>query len=71
MSPKYHDKRTKPVPPDVRDFVCRVVDERGPTGAARALAVSRSVVLAVVAGADVLPGTLALLREAVSATEAA
>lgn len=38
--------------------------EKGPRAAALALGVSRSAFLAVCAGADVLPGTLALLREA-------
>jgi hypothetical protein len=64
MSHKYSDPRTKPVPPEIRDFVRRVVDAQGPTGASRTIGVSRSVVLAVVAGADVLPGTLALLTQA-------
>jgi hypothetical protein len=45
-------------------LVRRTVELRGVAGAARALGVSRTVVLAVMANHPVLPGSLALLREA-------
>ena len=44
---------------------------RGPRQAAAALGISRSALLSVVAGAGVLPGTLALMREAISGGKAA
>lgn len=71
MSQSIHDPRTREVPEDIRAMVADCVSRRGPTGASRALGVSRSVVLTVCAGEGVLPGTLALLREALIRREAA
>jgi hypothetical protein len=64
MAAVHHDPRTRPVPDDIREHARSLMRERGPRGAATALGVSRSALLAVCAGADVLPGTLALLRQA-------
>ncbi len=47
------------------------LERRGRAGAARVLGISPGVVLAVAAGADVLPGSLALLRVALSRRTAA
>ena len=60
----HHDPRTRSVPPDIATMVRELIALNGPTGASRDLGVSRSVVLAVAAGSGVLPGSLALLREA-------
>jgi hypothetical protein len=64
MAQQHHDPRTRPVPDEIREHARTLMRERGPRGAAAKLGVSRSALLAVCAGADVLPGTLALLREA-------
>jgi hypothetical protein len=58
-----HRAKTRPVPGDLRDRARALLKERGPVSAAAAMGVSRITLLAVAAGADVLPGTLALLRE--------
>lgn len=61
----HRDPRCKPVPDEIRAFARRLLRQRGPRKAARALGVSRTALLAVTGGADVMPGTLALLREAI------
>jgi len=64
MSQEHHDPRTRPVPHDLRAMVRDCIKRRGPKGAATALGVSRTALLAVAAGYQALPGTLALLRAA-------
>ncbi len=59
------------MPDELRSLVRRTVDLRGVSGAARVLGVSRTVVLAVEAGHDVLPGSIALLRLAYQRSELA
>lgn len=71
MAQMHHDPRTRPVPEEIREHARTLMRQHGPRGAAAALGVSRSALLAVCAGADVLPGTLALLREAASRRGAA
>lgn len=61
--PMSFDPRTRPVPPEIQAQVADCLRRRGPVGAAKAIGVSKSVVLSVAAGAPVLPGSLALLRE--------
>ncbi|HET9930833.1 MAG TPA: hypothetical protein VFQ35_09110 [Polyangiaceae bacterium] len=64
MAHEFHDPRTRPVPDDLRDRARALMRERGPRAAAMALGISRTALLAICGGADVLPGTLALVREA-------
>jgi hypothetical protein len=71
MAHVHHDPRTRPVPDEIREHARALMRMRGPRGAAKALGVSRSALLAVCAGADVLAGTLALLREAIARKKAA
>lgn len=58
------EPRCKAVSDDLVAMVQDCVGRRGVPGAARALGVGRSALLAVLAGRPVMPGTLALLREA-------
>lgn len=67
----HHDPRTRPVPPELVEMVKDCLGRRGPAGAARALGVSRHVVLAAAAGMDLVPGSIALLREALQRRERA
>jgi hypothetical protein len=62
----HYDPRTRPVPPELRKLVVRVLHERGARLAAAALGISRHTVTAIAAGSPALPGTIALLREAAS-----
>jgi hypothetical protein len=71
MDREHHDPRTRPVPEDVREHARALMRRVGPRAAARELGMSRPALLAVCAGADVLPGTLALLREAIARRTAA
>ncbi|MFZ5891285.1 MAG: hypothetical protein ACOY0T_09565 [Myxococcota bacterium] len=64
MAHVHHDPRTKPVPEELRELVRDRLRRLGPRGAAAELNLGRSTVLSIAAGGDVLPGTLALLREA-------
>jgi hypothetical protein len=68
---RHHGPRTRPVPQELVDMVRDCLGRRGPKAAADALGVSRFVVLAVAAGTEVTPGSLALLREALRRKEAA
>ena len=70
MAHVHHDPRTRPVPVEIREHARALFRLQGPRIAAKALGVSRSALLAVCAGADVLPGTLALLREGIGRTAA-
>jgi len=56
---------------EIRTLVARTLDLLGPVHAARVLGVSRSTLLTVAAGGGVLPGSLALLREAYRRSELA
>lgn len=71
MAQMHHDPRTRPVPGEIQQLARDLMHERGPRRAAAALGISRSALLSVVAGADVLPGTLALMRESISGGKAA
>ena len=66
MVPAAKDRHTRPgmrpVPSDMRERARALMRERGTRAAASALGISRTALLAVAAGADVLPGTLALLK---------
>ena len=53
-------------PPEIVGMVADCLRRRGPSGAARALGVSRSTLLTVAAGLGVSRGSLALLREALA-----
>lgn len=57
------DPRLRDVPDDIRQMVMECQRRRGTQGAARAIGVSRPVVLAVMAGTGVTSGSLALIRE--------
>jgi hypothetical protein len=59
-----HVTRSHVPPPELQELVRECVARRGVPGAVRALGVSRGVLLAIAAGAPVLSGSLALLREA-------
>jgi hypothetical protein len=58
----------KTAPRDLRDEVKRLVGECGDKAAAEAIGISRATVARVLAGLDLAPGTLALLRERFGAT---
>lgn len=60
------NQRTRPVPSTIRAAVAAHVRHWGVSGAARALGVSRGVVLAILAETGVMPGTLALVRESLA-----
>ena len=64
-----HTNGTVSVPSQVVRFVRDLVLDVGPNHAARSLGMSRHVVLAVMAGLPIRPGSLALLREAMRATK--
>lgn len=64
MNAKHHDPRTRPVPEEMRSRARLLMQEHGARAAAVQLGISRTALLALAAGADVLPGTLALVREA-------
>jgi hypothetical protein len=59
-----HDARTRSVPPDYQSRARELMQARGVAAAARELGLSTSALLRVVAGAEVMPGTLSLIREA-------
>ncbi len=56
--------RTVPIPAEIRVRVAALVDELGPRKAAERLSLSKSATLAVACGAHCMPGTLALVQEA-------
>jgi hypothetical protein len=62
MAHPHHDPRTRPVPPEVVELARTLMHELGPRAAAAELGLNRTAFYAVVAGADVLPGTLALVE---------
>lgn len=62
MGPRLADG-TRSASTEIRSAVAAHVKRYGAAGAARALGVSRSVVLAVLAEQPVRPGSLALIRE--------
>lgn len=55
-------QRTRPVPADLIHPVRAHVERWGVSGAARALGVSRSVILSVLASEPIMPGSIALIR---------
>lgn len=59
------------VPSELVDMVRDCVERRGPTGASKALGLSRTALLSALAGVGVSKGTLAILREAKARREAA
>ncbi|MEO7033098.1 MAG: hypothetical protein ABI548_04605 [Polyangiaceae bacterium] len=58
------DLRLVAVPPEIRERVTFLVREHGPLNAAKLLGVSRDLAVRVTAGLEVMPGSMALLREA-------
>ena len=60
---RWRDPRTVDVPESVREWVSDAMRRVGVGAAATELGVSKSVVLRVVAGEPVMPGTLALLEQ--------
>lgn len=62
MSDARRDRRLVPVPAAIRDHVVALVHELGPRAAGRQVGVSRDTAVAIAAGLDVMPGTLALAR---------
>lgn len=58
----YRPRGERP-PEDLRAHVARLLESRRPRQLARELGMSRDALLGVAAGAHVLPGTVALLRE--------
>ena len=66
MAPGAQHSRTVPVPDDIRGYVAALVREVGPRRAAARVQLSRHAVLAVALGSPVMPGTLALVREAMT-----
>ena len=67
----HDDPRTRDVPPELIAMVRDCVSRRGRRGASRVLGLSVTTLAAVLAGFPVMPGTLALLREAARRKEAA
>jgi len=61
-----HDPRLVDIPADHISFVSRLVSEFGLVDAARRLKLSRTGVLGVLAIGRTMPGTAALVREAVA-----
>lgn len=61
--------RTIQPPSDVRDFALEMVRELGPRSAAKALGVARQTAMSIAVGAPVMPGSVALVREAMRARE--
>lgn len=59
-----HDPRTLAVPPEIRAHAQRLLNDLGPRRAAAALGVSRTAITGVVSTGRAMPGTLALMREA-------
>jgi hypothetical protein len=61
-----HDTRVRVVPDEYRAHARERMAELGVAAAARELGLSTSSLLRVIAGAPVMPGSLALLREAIN-----
>lgn len=63
-----HDQaRTITPPPEVRDYALGMIHRLGPGPAAKALGVARQTAVSVALGAPVMPGSVALIREAMRA----
>ncbi len=60
----------QPAPPSVRAEVKRLVEKDGDKAAAESIGIGTATVARVLAGLDVSPGTLALLRERFSEQDA-
>lgn len=58
------DARVREVPPDLLELAKAALAEHGATRAAEELGISRATLLGIVAGTPVMPGSIALLREA-------
>lgn len=66
LSPMTHDARVRQVPSEYQTRARELMEAHGVATAARELGLSTSALLRVVAGADVMPGTLSLIREALN-----
>jgi hypothetical protein len=61
MSNLRRDRRLVTVPTDLRELVTARVREHGLRPAARSLGITRDLTVSVLAGLDIMPGSLALL----------
>ncbi len=50
--------------PEIREYVRLLIEQHGPRRAAKRLGIARDAAISIVADLSVLPGTLALVREA-------
>lgn len=66
MSNIRRDARLVPVPASVRKHVTTLVRRHGPREAGRRLHISRDAAVGIAAGLEVMPGTLALVRESMA-----
>lgn len=71
MSNISRDPRCVPVPALIRKRAVRLIREYGPREAARLLGVSRDTAISAALGLDLMPGTVALMREAIASGGAA
>jgi hypothetical protein len=62
--PPRRDPRLVLASPELTEQAKILLDELGPAHAAEELGISRATLLGIVAGTPVMPGSLALLREA-------
>jgi len=60
-----HDPRLVTVPAEHRAYVVALLRELGPRAAAKRLGLGRTAVLGIVALGECMPGTAAILREAI------
>lgn len=65
------DRRCVDVPPELIAQVHVTLREHGPRRAAARLGISRSAVLSIIGTGRAMPGTVALLRQALTTREAA
>lgn len=61
------DLRTVTPPSEIRDYAFSLIHRFGPGRAAELMGLSRHAVMAIALGIDVMPGSLALAREAMRA----
>lgn len=63
MTNAKRDRRLVPVPSNIRARVSEMLRDHGASEGARRLGVSKEAAIRVIAGLDVMRGTLAILRE--------
>jgi hypothetical protein len=66
MSHIVHDPRLVAVPQSHRDFLRDTVSRLGPRAAAKYLGIGRTAIIGTIALGECMPGTAALVREAVA-----